>query len=579
MSGWLDLLHFQRPQWLWALILLPLLWTAWGLRRRQDWRDVVDPHLLKVLLVPGRGGAGLRLAGVSLALLLAVLALAGPGWSQAAQPQVRPRMPLVLALDLSSSVATPDLPPSRLAQARAKLATLLHERQGGDVALVAWADDAYTVAPLTGDADNVALFLDALAPEVMPVDGHRADRAITHAAGLLRQAGFERGQILLLTATADGRATRIAAATAAAGYQVSVLGLGTPAGGAYRDARGVVRTSRRDDAPLRALAAAGQGRYAALTADGSDLAAIGVLQPAMADGPADAAGARTWLDQGYWLLPPLLLLAALAFRRGAALLALPLLLWLLPAAPSFAQDSPWLRPDQQAQRHLEHGVEAYRRGDFAAATEAFARAGARGAEAQYNLGNALARQGNYEEALQAYDRALAQAPDMEDARANRQVVEAAMRRQPPRQDGAGKSGERDRQAKERGDSSGSSAGKGDSGQEGEPQPGPPPPPDAPSRDQAETKSGDGTSEDAAAARARQEQADREQRERMRQAMERKAREGAPPDEGEAAAPGDVREQERRQAHEAWLQRVPDDPGGLLRAKFQLEHQRRQQEGR
>src|SRR5690606_1681374 len=83
--------------------------------------------------------------------------------------------------------------------------------------------------------------------------------------------------------------------------------------------------------------------------------------------------ARTWLDQGYWLLPPLLLLAALAFRRGAALLALPLLLWLLPAAPSFAQDSPWLRPDQQAQRHLEHGVEAYRRGDFAAATEAVAR--------------------------------------------------------------------------------------------------------------------------------------------------------------------------------------------------------------
>src|SRR5690606_2919904 len=133
-------------------------------------------------------------------------------------------------------------------------------------------------------------------------------------------------------------------------------------------------------------------------------------------------------------------LAALAFRRGAALLALPLLLWLLPAAPSFAQDSPWLRPDQQAQRHLEHGVEAYRRGDFAAATEAFARAGARGAEAQYNLGNALARQGRYEEALQAYDRALAQAPGMEDARANRQVVEAAMRRQPP-QGGGGQSGD------------------------------------------------------------------------------------------------------------------------------------------
>ena len=97
----------------------------------------------------------------------------------------------------------PDLVPSRLAQARAKLATLLRERQGGEIGLVAWADDAYTVAPLTADAGNIALFLDALAPEVMPVDGHRPERAITHAATLLHQAGFERGDILLVTMILD----------------------------------------------------------------------------------------------------------------------------------------------------------------------------------------------------------------------------------------------------------------------------------------------------------------------------------------------------------------------------------------
>ena len=36
--------------------------------------------------------------------------------------------------------------------------------------------------------------------------------------------------------------------------------------------------------------------------------------------------------------------------------------------------------------------------------------------------------------------------------------------------------------------------------------------------------------------------------------------------------------ERRLANEAWLRRVPDDPGGLLRAKFRLEYERRQQGG-
>ena len=44
------------------------------------------------------------------------------------------------------------------------------------------------------------------------------------------------------------------------------------------------------------------------------------------------------------------------------------------------------------------------------------------------------------------------------------------------------------------------------------------------------------------------------------------------------APEDDATREKRQALEHWLERVPDDPGGLLRRKFQLEYQRRQQRG-
>src|SRR5690606_28066434 len=220
-----------------------------------------------------------------------------------------------------------------------------------------------------------------------------------------------------------------------------------------------VHSSRRNDAALRALAVAGQGRYAPLGVGDADLLALGVLQPPAAQTAAvNGGGLRVWLDQGYWLLLPLALLAGLAFRRGAPLLALPLLLWMLPMAPAGAQDSPWLRTDQQAQRQLERGVEAYRRGDFDAAAEAFAAAGARGAEAQYNLGNALARQGRYDEALAAYDRALSQAPGMEDALANRKVVEAARRQRPP--------------------SAGDGSGRPQPGQDGQPAPGAPQPGDA-----------------------------------------------------------------------------------------------------
>ena len=573
--------HFQRPLWLWALLALPVLWWLWRRRRRAGWRAVVDAHLLPHLLVPGRGYAGLRLAGVGLAWTLAVFALAGPGWRQQERPHWESRAPLVIALDLSSSMLASDLPPTRLAQARAKIGTLLRERQGGEVGLVAWAEDAFTVAPLTADAGNIALFLDALAPDVMPVDGHRPERAITHAATLLHQAGFERGDILLVTGEVDATARSIAPAVAAQGYRISVLGVGNASGAMYRDGSGAMRSAHLDEDALRALAAAGGGHYATLGVDDADLHALQVLAPAQALASERGGGQRVWLDQGYWLLLPLLLLAALAFRRGAGVLAaLPLALLLVLPGPVQASDDSgsgagwWRRADQQAQQNIQRGVDAYRQGDFAAAGEDFAGAGARGADAHYNLGNALARQGRYDEAIAAYDRALAQSPGMEDAIANREVVQAARRKQPPqggqgnpkdpkdpqdkqdRQDKQDKQDPQDPQDPQRSDGR----------------------PDDRQRPSADGKDPAPQAEDEQA-RQRQEQADSEQRERMRRALEQ----GRPTQPGaqdpSAQAEEDPQAREQRQAREAWLRRVPDDPGGLLRAKFRLEHERRQQEGR
>src|SRR3546814_17987033 len=85
--------------------------------------------------------------------------MAGPGWRMGEQPMLQGEAPLVVVLDMSSAMLANDLPPSRLLQARAKLATLLQQRSGGQVGLVVFAADAYTVAPLTRDGAHVALFL------------------------------------------------------------------------------------------------------------------------------------------------------------------------------------------------------------------------------------------------------------------------------------------------------------------------------------------------------------------------------------------------------------------------------------
>lgn len=601
-------LHFLRPEWLWALLALPvILALALYRQRRSDaWRQAVDPHLLPHLLAAGTRRRTRLPWALLLGWTLASLAMAGPSWRQQAQPMFQASAPLLVVLDLSSRITATDLPPSRLLQARAKLGELLRARKGGQVGLVVYADDAYTVAPLTDDGSNVALYLDALSPEVMPRDGQRADRGIDWAAQLMRQVAALQGQVLLVTDQADGEAALAAAQARSLGLQVSVLGLGTPAGAAYRDGSGQIRQAALDEGSLRAVATAGGGRYARIAADDSDLRALGVLDAREGTAAQRPGEGKQWRDEGFWLLPPVMLLALLAFRRRAvlaAVLAVGLLPWmndvqaqaLATPASQPAQGTLWKRSDQVQHQRLAEGVQAYRNGDFANARKQFE--GIDSDAGWYNLANALARQGNYDEAIAAYDRALALHPGMADAVANRAVVDAARKRKPSGGQGQGQDQQKPQQSgpqKQQNDSQGKQNPSGQQPQQGQqnpgqgqPQSGQQDPPkagdnNAQSKPQPGERGRDGQQappqvEDAKA----QAQADEQQRQRMQQAMQ-KAREGKGEQDGKPV-PGSEgttpRQREEQQAVEAWMRRVPDDPGALLRAKFQLENERRKREGR
>lgn len=585
MIAWWDGLHFARPLWLWALLSLPVLAGCWWARRRAAnvWHTAIDPHLLPHLIERrvDRGG-WLGLAAWMLAALSAVLALAGPGWRQLPAPlQGATSAPLVVALDLSTATSAGDLPPSRLLQARAKLARVFAARAGAETALLVFADDAFTVAPLTEDTANLALYLDALSPDIMPADGQRADRAIERATRLLRQRGVTQGAILLMTSEADGAAIAEAATALRMGYRVSALGLGTPDGAAHRDASGGLAHTRLEAASLEALAMAGGGRYSGLTADDADLRALDVQ--ATGAGSADPAGAPTpgpesalrWADQGYWFVLPLLVLVLLAFRRGGALASVACAALLFPLMPAIAQSiapegTPWRRADQVAHARMVEGAEAYRAGRYADAAQRWA--GLPGAEAAYNRGNALAKQGELDAAIDAYDEALRLRPGMADAEANRAAVDAARQRTPPPGPG------QDPRAPPRGQSQAAGrpgSGDGAPSPDASPRPSPPagtvtPPPPAPSTPSA-SEPVDASPADVEAQR----EADAAQHERMQRALDaRDAGDGTPRPGPPDAAPEDRAGAERRQANEALLRRLPDDPGGLLRAKFRLEHERR-----
>ncbi|HJP50827.1 MAG TPA: VWA domain-containing protein [Pseudomonadales bacterium] len=563
--------HFLRPEWFYAVIPALILVIILGLRqgRGSNWEQTIDPRLLPYLIddpggKPGRNPMYLIL----IAWILAIVALAGPVWQKTPQPVHEREDAIVILFDLTRSMYATDVKPNRLVRAQRKLLDLLAARAEGVTALVVYSGDAHLVSPLTDDAKTIAEMIPAISPEIMPAPGSELTPALKMAKTLFDDAGIKSGRIVIVTdEIRDAAEAQRVARQFRFAFPVSVLAVGTEDGAPIpgtrsnvylKDQNGTLIIPRVDFAALRDFAGVAGGRFTRMTLIDDDLAYL------LADEPLiDQEQFRelerdfdVWFEQGPWLLLLLLPLAAISFRRGWIWSLVLVCLLPTPEAEASLWDDLWETRDQQASKAMQQGdaktaadlfkneqwkgAAQYRGEDFVAAARAFA--SSESDDGKYNLGNALARQGQLEEAIIAYDEALALNPENEDAGFNKQLVETLLEQQQQEQQQQEGNDEQNQNPEDSEENE-----QGDQNQDSEDQ-----------QQSDEQKEGE-----------EQESEDSEQQEQEQQeGEEQQASESEP----------EPLDEEEQQALQQWLRRVPDDPGGLLRRKFMMQYNERLKRG-
>ncbi|MGH8142103.1 MAG: VWA domain-containing protein [Steroidobacteraceae bacterium] len=281
--------------WPWMALLLPLPWLLYRLRPAAEpggaalflpFAAAVEPA------APGaRGAAGFGRGTLLFALiwLLLVLAAMRPQWLGAPVPVPTSGRQVILAVDVSGSMATQDMAGgrSRLQVVQNVAGHFIDGRHGDRVGLILFGTQPYLQAPLTSDLTTVHHFLDqavvgvagaqtaigdaiGLAIKRLRADTGAADAAggtgatgATSGTGRTGSAGATRRSILVLLTDGGNNAgimQPIQAAHLAAqlGLRIYTIGVGAPV---EQDIFGVSGNTDLDEDTLRAIAKATGGRY------------------------------------------------------------------------------------------------------------------------------------------------------------------------------------------------------------------------------------------------------------------------------------------------------------------------------
>jgi Ca-activated chloride channel family protein len=438
-------MKFASPQWLWALFLLPLFYVGilYEEKKRLQKLGKFANRSIWSRLIPEWNPSFRRKKGLVLTLGVGflMLALARPQFGTHEETVHVSGLDIMVVLDVSNSMETEDVIPTRLKKAKHLIKSLVDRLDGDRIGIVAFAASSYVSCPLTTDLAYVLGTLEILSPNSIQNQGTDVGQALDTALRALDRgaqetvapnpAGIASRVIVLISDGEDheNEALQVAAKIKESGTRLFVLGIGTEKGGPVpvRDENGAIQGYKRDRAGqsvvssfhpefLSKVASEGGGKYWNVSPSEEELAEL--VQGLGGLDRADFAERSYLVYEERYQIP--LFIAFLLFILELSLPSRKVLkvggviavVMGLGGAP-LAEAAPGLDSYLENQK----GLKAFQEGKLEEAQRNFGAAQARDPsqpEPEFNQGVIYLQQGEVDSAIRSFDKAARGAMDRRD---------------------------------------------------------------------------------------------------------------------------------------------------------------------
>lgn len=402
-------MKFGAPEFIkWLLLIIPLVVVLVMMHRQRNRKlaSLISSNVWKNV-IPGRSAKRSRARIILrlLAVFCILLALTRPQWGSRWEEVKQRGLDIIVVLDTSKSMLAEDIKPNRLQQAQWAVRDFVKQIKGDRIGLVAFAGSSFLQCPATIDYAAFTMMLDDLYAGIIPRGGTAIEQALKTAADSFDKESDADRVIILITDGEDheGNPQQMAEQLRKNGIKLFSIGVGTLDGelvptkeGYVKDSQGRVVKSALNETLLEKLARETGGFYVRSAPGDFGLDRIYKLGISnLQRDEQETRMAKVYEERfGWFAAAALLFLIAEGLIRPRSV-ALLLLLFCLPKNAS-ADD--W--------------VKAYRGGDYSNAfqtlekiTEKFPDIG------NYNRGNVLYRQKDFQASEKAYSSAAAQTSD------------------------------------------------------------------------------------------------------------------------------------------------------------------------